>query len=77
MSPVVAHQKSCEICKRTGGYLFGVEIPVEGQEDEHMQKYICGQCWDAVAAVAQQALASTLKEIRGEIAALKAAQEGG
>ena len=64
----------CAICGRNND-IFALDFgPDETDALEKWTSYICGTCWEHVAAIARRTLATRLDEIEAKLAALEAKQ---
>jgi hypothetical protein len=59
--------KSCAMCGKTN-YLYELKFnPEETDAGIGFSKYVCGNCWETIAAIANRALASKVDQLQRDL----------
>jgi len=65
------NDRKCAICEKTRD-LFSLEMDYEG---EKYTKYVCGNCWEVIAAIANKAIAGKISKLQDQIDELRNGEE--
>jgi len=65
------YDRKCAICEKTRG-LFPLEMDYEG---EKCTKYVCGNCWEVIAAIALKSVYGKISKLQEQIDELKNHEE--